>query len=313
MHGLRFLLFNFAARFNMNKAALLFFLLLSVRFPAGAQTPFSGDPDQSLFLTTDIDHFWTAYDLFVKDTSVNPFGPHYLEVGSKGVKGFTPFRIRSADYLYNTVKRHRADYDSIRQNTLRIHETEKQCRSAFYALKYWYPEAVYPPVYFVIGTFNSGGTFNKNGLFIGAEMQKEIGNIPHIVAHELIHFQQKNWVNQPNLLRQSLVEGSADFIGELISGKHINPAAHAYGDRHLENLCREFVARMDSTDYQDWLYGVSGKDDRPNDLGYWMGYKITQQYFNKSADKPQAIRDILDIKDPLKFLRASGFLDPYLE
>lgn len=297
----------------MNNRVLLLFLFLIKGFSGATQTPFSGDPDSSLFLTRDIGYFWQAFDLFVKDTTANPFGTHYIEVGSEGVKGFTPFRIRSADHLYNMVKRRKADYEGVRENTLRIHEKEKQCRSAFYALKYWYPEAVYPPVYFVIGAYNSGGTFNRNGLFIGAEMQKDIDNIPHIVAHELVHFQQKNWVNNPNLLRQSLVEGSADFIGELISGKHINPAAQSYGESHRENLCREFVARMDSTDFQDWLYGVSGKDDRPNDLGYWMGYKITQGFFNKSTNKKKAIRDILDIKDPMVFLKESGFLDSYLD
>lgn len=64
-----------------------------------------------------------------------------------------------------------------------------------------------------------------------------------------------------------------------------NKAANDYGNKNEERLCKEFVARMDSTDYQDWLYGVSGKDDRPSDLGYWIGYKITEQYFKKSPDK----------------------------
>jgi hypothetical protein len=70
---------------------------------------------------------------------------------------------------------------------------------------------------------------------------------------------------------------------------------------------------MDSTNYGDWLYGVSGKDDRPNDLGYWMGYKITEQYFKKSSDKKNAVKEILDIKDFKSFLNKSGYLKRFIK
>jgi hypothetical protein len=119
-------------------------------------------------------------------------------------------------------------------------------------------------------------------------------------------------VEYPSLLQQSIIEGSADFLGELISGVNTNKQANDYGNAHEEMLCREFVTCMDSTQYIDWLYGVSGKDDRPNDLGYWIGYKITGQYFNKAADKRKAIKEILDINDYRLFLKKSGYLDKYL-
>jgi hypothetical protein len=280
---------------------------------AYSQTLFSNNPDSAIFLTKDIDNFWKAFDLFKKDTTVNPFGSAYLDIGSAGVKGFIPDRIKSAGNLFNVVRKRRSDYEKVRATTLQMKEKEKQCRSAFYALKYWYPPAQYPPVYFVIGAYNSGGTFNEEGLFIGAEKQTDISNIPFIVAHELIHFQQKNWMENPTLLQQCIVEGSADFLGELISGETTNKTAIAYGDKNEEKLCREFVAKMDSTNYIDWLYDVSRKDDRPNDVGYWMGYKITQQYFMKTADKKQAVREILDIKDYKAFLVQSGYLKKYIK
>ncbi len=276
------------------------------------QTGFSTNPDSSTFLTSDIENFWNAFDDFQKDSSVNTFAKKYLDIGSKGVIGFTPYRIQNAEHLFATVKQKRSDYLSVRENTFKIKEKEKQCRSTFYALKYWYPEARFPPVYFVIGAYNSGGTFNEDGLFIGAEMQTDINNIPYIVAHELIHFQQKNWMDNPTLLQQSIIEGSADFLGELISGVNSNKAAKEYGDKNEDRLCKEFVSKMDSTSYTDWLYGVSGKDDRPNDLGYWMGYQIAARYFANEPDKKKAVRDIIDIKDFKVFLAKSGYLKRYL-
>ena len=295
----------------MIKSFLTLLIFLFTRISLFAQTNFSHDPDSSIFLTQDIDNFWKAFDEFKKDTTVNPFGSNYIDIGSAGVKGFVPNRIKSADNLFEVVKKRKPDYEKVRAGTLRIKESEQQCRSIFYALKYWYPEAQYPPVYFVIGAYNSGGTFSEEGVFIGAEKQTNINNIPYIVAHELIHFQQKNWSENPTLLQQSIIEGSADFLGKLISGTNTNQQVNNYGNKNEEKLCKEFIARMDSTNYVDWLYGVSGKDDRPNDLGYWIGYKITEQYFKNSTDKKQAVRDILDIKDYKAFLNKSGYLKKY--
>ena len=297
----------------MKKILLISAIILLYGLHGFGQTKFSTEPDSSVFLTKDIDNFWRAFDDFKKDTTRNAFGPEYVDIGSQGVKGFTPYRIQNADHLFKTVKKKEADYVKVRDNTLKIKTKEKQCRSTFYALKYWYPQAEFPPVYFVIGAFNSGGTSGDSGLYIGAEKLDNIDGIPYLVAHELIHFQQKNWPQKPTLLEQSIKEGSADFIGELISGVNLNKAANDYGNKNTDRLCKEFVTVMDSTKDIDWLYGVSGKDDRPNDLGYWMGYKIVEQYFIKAPDKKKAIYEILNIKNFKDFLDKSGYLNAYLK
>lgn len=243
-------------RFTRVKSSFTSLTVLLANFSLVSQVPFSNDPDSSVFLTKDIDNFWKAFDEFQTDTTVNPFGSMYIDIGSAGVRGFIPYRIESADHLFDVVKNRRKDYEQVRGTTLQIGEKEKQCRSIFYALKYWYAEAQYPPVYFIIGAYNSGGTFNEYGLFIGAEKQTDVNNIPYIVAHELAHFKQKNWSENPTLLQQSTVEGSADFLGELISGTNTNQKSNDYGDKNEEELCQEFIARMDGTDYRDWLYGT---------------------------------------------------------
>ena len=40
------------------------------------------------------------------------------------------------------------------------------------------------------------------------------------------------------------------------------------------------------------MYGKP-PDGRPNDLGYFIGYRIAEAYYNRMTDKQQAIRDIL--------------------
>ena len=298
----------------MTKKILLMILLLAISVTRiFAQNKFSDNPDSAMFVTKDIDNFWIAFADFERDSTINNFGSKYLAIGTEGIKGFTPYRIQSAQHLFSVVKQRKIDYEKVKDNTLRVKEKEKQCRSTFYALKYLYPQAKFPPVYFVIGAYNSGGTSNSNGLFIGAEMQTNIDNIPYIVAHELIHFQQTFANNRPTLLQQSIMEGSADFIGELISGTNTNLLANKYGNEHKAQLCKEFVEKMNGNNFTDWLYGTSKKDDRPNDLGYWIGYQITAQYYAHVNDKRQAIFEILNIKDYNEFLKKSGYLDEYMK
>jgi hypothetical protein len=59
-----------------------------------------------------------------------------------------------------------------------------------------------------------------------------------------------------------------------------------------------------------WLYnGWNAKalGDRPADLGYWIGYRITKSYYEHAADKRQAIQEILTIRNFDRFLAASHY------
>ena len=223
-------------------------------------------------------------------------------------------RIISADSLLAMVKRRKADYEKKRNIELLIKEKEKETLPYFYALEYWYPYTVYPPVYFVFGRFNSGGTSSDEGLIIGVEKLSDLDGLPGLVIHESIHFQQK-WPEggETTLLQQSVLEGSADFMAELVTGKHGNSKANTYGNKHKEALCKEFVQIMNDKNYNDWLYGTTGKDNRPNDLGYWIGYEIVKSYFDKMEDKKLAVNRILNIDDYSRFLNESGYLKKYIK
>jgi uncharacterized protein YjaZ len=291
--------------------AFFAFLLILAHLGGLAQQAYPADPARAQFVTSDLTNFYHCFDMMKKDSSINPFQRYYLDIGSRGLTDFIPSRIQSADHLLATVKKNFSLYDSLEHHYYKVKDQEKQCREAFNNLKRLYPEAVYPPVYFVIGALNSGGYSSEHGLIIGVERQERLGDIPYIVAHELIHFQQPRLQQQPTLLQESILEGMADFIGELISGKTINEKVYAYGERHADLLCKEFVQRMDSTDYNDWLYGTTHKDDRPNDLGYWIGYNICKRYFDNSTDKRRAIADMLTITDYKAFTRKSGYLTQY--
>jgi len=294
---------------NLKHVTLLItFALLALGVQA--QENFSKNPLEAQFVTEDVDRFWQAFDEMER-TGGNTLEA-YIEKGTPGLKGFIDNRILSADSLYVMVQLRKEDYLKSRHLLDGLESKRKRIRAIYASMKYWYPEAVFPPIYFVVGRFNSGGTVSEAGVILGLEMQQNLDGLPGLVAHELIHFQQKSLGEDEDLLFQCLIEGSADFIGELISGEQINGEAFTYGEKNIDALNKEFVQVMNKGNYTDWLYGTSGKDKRPNDLGYWMGYKITEAYFYKQEDKVKAIKDILLLNDGKSFLKASGYLDKYI-
>ena len=289
------------------KHIILIIALLSIYAQTFGQSQFSQDPLHAKFVTHDYDNFWEQFDK-LDSISGNPFEA-YLDNASPGLKPYVGYF--HADSLHQFVLKRKSDYLKSRPVLKGLPATKKKIQASYSALKYWYPEATFPPIYFVMGMFSVGGTVSENGLLIGSEKLKNLDGLHALVSHELIHFQQK-YTGTNNLLNQSIKEGSADFLGELISGEHINTKAFKYGNAHKEKLCKEFVTVMLTENYDDWLYGTTGKDDRPNDLGYWIGYKITEAYFNKHENKHEAISHILNIHDPELFLKESEYLKRYI-
>ncbi len=287
---------------------------------------FAEDPDDIELVTTDIDLFWKYYDQQVQDTTKNYF-EHYLEEGSIGVQGYIPERIESAEALKELVLSETNYYDNIRSSSYKALAFKKQIKAACYALEYWYPEATYPPVYFLIGRTTSGGTANENGLMIALEVYADsniktnygrpsldIEILPNVVVHELIHFIQEDDENDQTLLKKCIREGSADFIAELISGEKVKlangPNVYPYGDAHEKELWLEFKDAYDATERAPWLYSTT-EDKRPQNLGYWMGYKIVESYYEQADDKKEAIKEILSIKDYKAFLVKSRYAEQF--
>jgi hypothetical protein len=290
------------------------------------------DPETAKLVTSDLDNFWRAYDAAAGTAGVEEkekiFQREYLDKGSAGLKDFVKLRIKSAHDLVGAMQIRPKYYASLREITPHVGRMEPEIRASFQKLKDLYADAVFPDVYFLIGVTNSGGTTSDRGLLIGLEMHAKtaetdmtemsswlkqvlgpVEDMPQIVAHELIHCQQPGRAS--TLLAHCFREGSADFVGELISGGQINDRLREYGDAHEADLWREFSAAMNKNDTSQWLYQGDKSKDRPADLGYYMGYRIAEVYYERTEDKKKAIHDILTVHDFPAFLRESRYADKF--
>jgi hypothetical protein len=287
----------------------------------------AGTPQTARLITEDIPRFWSAFDSIRSSTDSIPLRL-YLDAGTQGLKDFTSLRWKDAKTLTAMVWPRREYYRSVRSNTLAVASLEPEIRRIYHMLDTLYADASFPDVYFAIGGMSTGGTTSNHGLLIGTELFSRAADsplsvltpwqqsvvrpveiLPAIVAHELTHYQQSYRAGS-TLLAQSLREGGADFVSQILAGRTINEHLYTYGDLHEREIWVDFSREMNGSDVSRWLYNggtVTATAERPADLGYYVGYRVTQAYYERQADRRQALRDIFTIRDFSQFLAASGY------
>ncbi len=293
------------------------------------------DPSKAKFITTDVHHFWKAYDKAMKDTAnfKSIFQNYYFDKASPGMNDYVSLKLKSVDQFVKHIRSSPKYYKSIRANTFKSDAYKDQFAASFVKMKALYDSAVFPDVYFIIGAFTSGGTVSDKGLLLGLNQMSsdettptdefsfaqkmrmnDIVILPNVVAHELIHFEQNRMKNDTTVLSYSIREGMADFIGELISGQTGNPKLFAWAKGKEKDIWRRFTADMYFDRYNNWIAnGATSSPDNLPDQGYWVGYQICKAYYDNMTDKKQAIYDMLHIQDYKAFLEKSGWEKRVLE
>ena len=51
--------------------------------------------------------------------------------------------------------------------------------------------------------------------------------------------------------------------------------------------------------------------EQPHDLGYIVGARIVESYYNRMESKEKAVKDILAVTDYQEFLKKSGYPDDF--
>ncbi len=315
----------------MKRPLIVFFSLFLCVSSVIAQGPTNRDPNVAKLVTSDIDLFWKAYNKAIPANDLYVYRDEYLRKGSEGLKAFTEMRIGSSCSLVDAIAASPKYYAGLREPSLKVASYEPQIRASYKKLQELYPGAVFPDVYFVVGRKSSAGTLTDKMLLIGVDMfgksdQASIAELtpwlkavvgsmdrlPYVVANELTQYQQKYPRDQNStLLTRTIGEGSADFIAELISGSHINPHLHEYGNPIEKELWIDFQKEMKGNDVSNWIYQGDRAVNRPADLGYYMGCKIAEAYYKNAPDKKQAVRDILEIKDLDDFVLKSKYAEKF--
>jgi hypothetical protein len=317
-------------------------LTLSLLFAAGcasadvlAPARTVTDPARAQIVTSDLTRFWAAYDGGGKVGSKSAFQRGYLDRASPGLKQYMSAASLTAASITQMIAVFPNYFASIRANRRALATDDvilARIRSNYGVIKSLYPPAVFPPLTLLVGRFSTGGTTLPSGMLIGAEFYssstetpldelgqfqrdnvKVMDSIPIVVAHEHAHILQEHaggifQHTNRTLLEQALLEGGADFVGEVSSGSNGNKRLWSFGIPNEAALWAEFQRSMHGRDYRRWLYNqVTATSDRPGDLGYFIGYRIVEAFYLKQSDKAAALRDIIEIRDADDFLARSAY------
>jgi len=290
-------------------------------------------PDDARFVTQDIPRFWAAYDTARTKRELHAaLRGRYLARGTPGLREFQHRRPRDFERLPLQVARCRAFYDSVRPATLHLHEDSAwrtATRHAYHALAALLPGARFPDVTLTVGGLGTAGTAGLTGVLISAEFitrapatdttplnpwerenLRTPDELPFLVMHEVTHFLQCRAYAasaRPTLLGRAIEEGVAEFLASLTTGHAPRGAHHAYGLQHERAVWRDFTRVMHHHRTGDWLYQGNRARRRPADLGYFVGERIARAYYDTRTDKTRALTDLLDVRDPLALLHASGY------
>ncbi|WP_449439110.1 gliding motility protein GldB-related protein [Pedobacter steynii] len=257
---------------------------------------------------------------------MNFYKKYYTEPGSNGLQDYLAYKIKNLKNFVKAVNTKPAFYSGIRKNTYTVDQQKAQMIQSFVKFKQIYNKAQFPDIYFVIGAFNSGGTSTDAGLLIGLDQSArteevpvkeltlwqqnnftDLKELPNLIAHELIHFNQGGLAGDTTLLAGAITEGMADFIGELISGKTANERLFVWAKGKEKQVWADFEKEMYLNKSRNWIANSDQETvDKPADLGYWVGYQICKAYYNQSTDKTKAVNDILNIKNYKEFYEKSG-------
>ncbi len=266
---------------------------------------------------SDVDRFYRLYEHTQGQPTAEQLQRDYLDGGSAGLHQFAKVRRITGEAIAANLARNPQAYVDARRCMAVLPATRTRLKAALQKLVELYSQARLPAVTIAVGRGKPVGTASADsGVQIGLEalcatdwLNPDVEDrFVHVIAHEYVHVQQEPafvGTEQATVLESALMEGAAEFVGELISGEvaylHLKHSTQGQ-EKAIET---RFEADMDKRDLSDWIY--NSKPGNPGDLGYWVGYRIVKAYYRNASDKRQALRDIIGLRDARQFLARSGW------
>jgi hypothetical protein len=243
----------------------------------------------------------------------------YLDKASPGLlKHIEDQQFTHEDFI-KAVDSRLSDYQELRDLPGTLQSKEPDLRQAYVRLSEVLPGSVFMPVYYFVGVYK-GMFAEPSEIGISVSITSKTTALEHItelVIHENVHVQQvmavgldeymKVYGPKKNLLSLAIREGTAEFFTMLVTGKITQQNALSYLLENEESLWRQFAKNMDDQDPGDWMWQKPSNQDWPNHIGYAMGYRIIDNYYQSAEDKAMAKGAILASTDARTLLDASGY------
>jgi len=283
------------------------------------------DPAKVQFIYDDVRNFLRALDILGKgDDAEAILQKEYLDKATPGLKEYIRESEVTAKQFVEAIQKKPDQFSDLHGLLDQLIPQEDNIREAFTHLAKVIPDPVFIPIYYFIG-IGSGGLNaqpSEYGLIIRISELAEDPSVLRIpLVHEVIHVKNALTVGieeymqvfgpKMSLLALSIREGTAYFLTLLSMGAHGHKDAYDYYMKNEKKLWERFKADMNQRLPGDWLYVKPSDPEQPAHLGYIVGARIIEAYYNRTEDKARAVQDILSIIDFQEFLKKSGYAEKF--
>jgi len=275
--------------------------------------------DGPTFNTDDVDRFYRLYDARGGHPTAEQL-QKYIDEGSSDLRKFAQMRRTTGVRIAEAIEKQPETYANARQCLKTLPNVRTRVGAALRKFAGLYPQMKVTTITIVVGRGRPVGVTSATDqlIVIGLEalcatdwFSPDLEDrFVYVIAHEYAHLQQVPAIvdeDHPTVLAGAVMEGAAEFVGELISGGIAYARFKDWTKGRETEIETEFAANLDSKDLSRWLYNGKGSEEWLGDLAYWVGYRIVKSYYLNAPDKRQALRDILELTDPKAFFAKSGW------
>jgi hypothetical protein len=283
-----------------------------------AQPNYPTDPNNAELITQDLEVFLKAYSLLNEESDTAAILQiNYLDKGTPGLQEYIQKHQLTADLIKEAIGRDPESYNTLPAFLKFVQSMNEPYKETLSNYSKIVPNAVFPPTYILVGANRGIGQASKSGQLISVtRLVSKTEVLMPLIIHELTHFQQamtlgfENYISlyqNPDMLGFCIREGSAEFITYLTLNEITQSKSLQYLNDNEADLWLKFNTDLETENSTDWLWETIGREDIPMLLGYVMGYKIADSYYQNADNKSLAVMDILAAFDYGVFLSASRY------
>ena len=278
------------------------------------------DPAQASIIYSDLVNFSKFLKRIDKGDAIDlAFKEEYLDKASPGLLEHIKDQQFTAEDFINAINERFDDYKKLQNLAAALKSVEPELRQAYERLSEVLPESTFMPVYYFVGV-HKGLFAEPSQVGISVSITSESTALKHmteLVIHESAHVQQVMAVGldeymlvygpKKSLLSLAIREGTAEFFTMLVTGKITQQEALDYLLENEESLWPQFATVIDDQSPGDWMWKKPSNGDWPSQMGYAVGYRIVNKYYESVDDKTRAKQAILASTNARELLDASGY------
>ncbi len=303
------------------RSSIVYIFAFTVQFIT-AQPNYPTNANDAELIAIDVKNFVEAINALSSDKdTLLVLQKMYFDKATIGLKEYIRRFNLSAESLSKAIHRYPETYKNIEKFYNEISTIESDYPGEMRRFKEVLPNAIFPPTYFIVGDYSGYANASKFGQLVSIEKSTENHEkLKNLIIHELTHFQQAMsmgiekysavYSRTDNMLELILREGGAEFITYNLIRQNVEQFEKLkfYEKNEVEYWDR-FNADVIEQDKTIWLKAPTIENRKKNlwFLGYCLGYKIVESYYNQSKNKAVAIEEILRMNNADQFLKISKY------